>query len=281
MGADAKSEERVNGIDLAIPFLKWAGGKRWLIASRNFEVPDKFHRYHEPFLGGGSFFFSLRPTRAALSDLNQELITTYGAIRDYPHEVWRKLSAHSKSHDDSYYYEVRDQRPRSATGIASRLIYLNRTCWNGLYRVNLRGRFNVPRGTKDQVLFPTDDFVALSRALRGVDLKSQGYEKSLEKVESGDFVFLDPPYTVKHNTNGFVKYNETLFSWADQERLAEICDELDRRGAFFLLTNADHESVRALYDGRFKARSVSRKSIIAGRRASRATVTELLVSNYF
>lgn len=264
-----------------IPFLKWAGGKRWLVASR----PDLFRfreeRYIEPFLGSGAVFFHLRPSRAILSDLNGELISTYQSMRDRWADVNSWLRYHAARHEKDHYYAIRgDEKSRDVAKEAARLIYLNRTCWNGLYRVNRAGRFNVPIGTKTSVILETDDFQGISQVLDGVRLTCCDFEETIDQALEDDFLFVDPPYTVQHNLNGFIKYNEQLFSWDDQVRLRDALVRADRRGARILMTNADHESIRKLYEGVFYLESVSRNSVLAGRGGSRGTVTELLVRNW-
>jgi len=207
------------------PFLKWAGGKRWLTHHPQFIIPKFRGRYIEPFVGSASVFFSLRPLRAVLSDANGELIDTYESVRDEPSKVVRNLRRHALRHSQKYYYFVRDQfRPTSLAGKAARFLYLNRTCWNGLYRVNLQGKFNVPKGTKTSVLLENDDFDAASAALQSTQLIQSDFEPIVNSAMDGDLIYADPPYTVRHNVNGFVKYNEVLFSWNDQVRLhASLC----------------------------------------------------------
>lgn len=262
------------------PFLKWAGGKRWFVERHAALIPDCIDRYFEPFAGSASVFFSIHPTSAVLSDANGELIVTYSAIQNQPHLVARYLRQHANAHSDEYYYLVRSSAPRSAAARAARLIYLNRTCWNGLYRVNRKGMFNVPRGTKNTVIFDTDDFVQISRRLQNTELVHADFETVLARSGAGDFVFLDPPYTVRHNLNGFRKYNEKIFSWDDQVRLSEVCVDLDSRGVRFLMTNANHESVKTLYRHHFETIPVSRQSVIAANRDFRNEVSELIVKNY-
>lgn len=201
------------------PFLKWAGGKRWLASSNLLPVPDQYDRYIEPFLGGGAVFFRLAPKRALLSDINAELINLYQAVRDHPEQLEARLKAHQSHHCEQYFYAVRKTVPRAHIDQAARTLYLNRTCWNGLYRVNLRGEFNVPIGTKTSVIMQGESFEKLSQALHGVEIVCRDFEESIATAEKGDFVFVDPPYTVKHNLNGFLKYNEQIFGWADQVRL--------------------------------------------------------------
>jgi DNA adenine methylase len=264
--------------EIVLPFLKWAGGKRWLTNNPEFNVPEFSGRYIEPFLGSGSIFFSLQPKDAILSDLNSELIATYVALRDEHANVSQFLKKHARNHSKKYYYKVRDEmKPRSTAGRAARFLYLNRTCWNGLYRVNLAGKFNVPKGTKSNVILETDDFDSVSKALSRAKLICCDFEAIIDQAQSDDLIYADPPYTVRHNMNGFIKYNEVLFSWEDQKRLRAALLRASARGAKFLLSNADHASVRELYADIASVRVVNRASIISGDRAARGTTTELLV----
>ena len=229
------------------PFLKWAGGKRWLMPLARQLAAEKIETYYEPFVGSGAMFFALRPVRAVLSDSNEELIQTYKAIRTDWQAVVSELKRHHRNHCADYYYKIRSSIPRVPHTQAARFIYLNRTCWNGLYRVNRRGVFNTPIGTKTSVVLQNDDFGAVASLLKGVSLHAGDFERVIDKAGKGDFVFSDPPYTVRHQFNGFVKYNEKLFSWADQERLMAALQRAKSRGAKILCTNADHQSVRELY----------------------------------
>src|SRR5437763_464936 len=179
-----------------IPFLKWPGGKRWFIFRWANMLPTRFDRYVEPFLGGGSVFFHLQPAKALLADKNEELITAYRAVRDHWRKVWARLRRYHARHDEEYYYRIRDSNPTSPVGRAARMIYLNRTCFNGIYRVNLEGNFNVPVGTKSNVVLGTDDFEAVARLLAQADLRASDFEPVIDESTTGDFVFADPPYTV-------------------------------------------------------------------------------------
>lgn len=258
------------------PFLKWAGGKRWLVASGRLPVPSKYSRFIEPFVGSGAIFFHLSPKAAIISDLNEDLIELYKVMRDSPDELYAEMVSHRSLHSDSYYYEVRESRLESAVGRAARLLYLNRTCWNGLYRVNLAGKFNVPRGTKDKVLFEGEDFSTFSQALRGVDIRCSDFENIIDESNENDFLFVDPPYTVKHNVNGFLKYNEKIFRWEDQIRLRNSIDRAVQRGVYIVMTNANHQSVRDLYAGVLEYTSVERYSVLAGAAARRGPTSEAL-----
>lgn len=258
------------------PFLKWAGGKRWLAERPDFSLPDFPGRYIEPFLGGGAMFFATKPTNAILSDSNSRLISTYIAIRDNWQAVVRILGKHHKNHSKDYYYAQRSLAHGSPIALAARFIYLNRACWNGLYRVNRRGEFNVPIGTKDWVLSADDDFRAVSDLLQNAIIKSCDFEDTVSQAREGDLVFADPPYTVAHNFNGFVKYNENIFSWDDQVRLAAALNSAVMRGAIVIATNADHPSVHALYEFA-ETSSLARSSVISGSTLGRQRTTELII----
>lgn len=261
------------------PFLKWAGGKRWLFESDQFVLPNYSGRYFEPFLGGGAVFFSCQPSMAILSDANAKLIELYVVVRDNVEELVNHLRQHALFHCKEYYYEVRERLFFTPVERAAQFLYLNRTCWNGLYRENLRGKFNVPIGTKQTVIFDSDDFPAWSRALSDCWIECRDFEAAIEESDAGDFVFVDPPYTVRHNMNGFVKYNQNIFAWKDQVRLRDALARAADRGVQFAMTNADHESVRELYTGFGTHRELVRHSVIAGSSKHRARSTELLVTN--
>lgn len=264
------------------PFLKWAGGKRWLVAAHPNLVDVGDGRLVEPFLGSAAVFFHVEPASALLADANSELIETYTAVRDHSDEVKSLLASHQAKHSHSYYYDVRASKPDSIAERAARLIYLNRTCWNALYRVNLKGDFNVPKGSKDTVVLPDDDFDAWSVALAGTELLSQDFELTVDAAKSGDFLYCDPPYTVKHNNNNFVKYNEHIFSWADQERLAKALRRAADRGVRIVLSNADHESIHELYGEDVWTRLVlTRQSVLASASARRGLTSEVVISNAF
>src|SRR5208337_673134 len=170
---------------------------------------SEYERYVEPFLGGAAVFFAFQPPNALLSDLNNDLINTYTAIKDDWKAVRDKLKLHQKHHldDENYYYRIRSSKPTSASGQAAKFIYLNRTCWNGLYRVNLRGEFNVPKGTKENVVLETDDFRRVSLALERASLVASDFEPIVRRACKGDLIFADPPYVTSHSNNGFLKYN--------------------------------------------------------------------------
>lgn len=258
------------------PFLRWAGSKQALLTQLLPHVPETFGRYYEPFLGSGALFFALKPDRATLSDVSAELIGVWRAVRDAHQQVTEYLSPLRP--DKDLYYEIRASRSADPLVRASEFMYLNKTCWNGLYRVNAKGEFNVPYGAPrtDFISDPTN-LAACSELLRRseVSIRQTDFEASLRTVRSGDFVFLDPPYVTKHNHNGFRDYNENLFSWSDQERLATTAKRLIDKGARVLVTNADHPDIAALYPD-FGRSTLVRSSTLASNSAKRGNVTEAL-----
>lgn len=263
------------------PFLKWPGGKRWLTQRYAHFLPKRFNCYFEPFLGGGSVFFYLKPDQAVLSDINADVVAVYKAIKDNWKFIKRSLEHHQRKHSEEHYYKMRDAQLKSSLQQASRILYLNRTCFNGIYRVNLKGNFNVPIGTKEKVILDTDNFEITADLLKNAEVKRCDFEKSIQKAKKQDFIFVDPPYTVRHNLNGFIKYNENLFSWKDQERLAACLYEAKKRGVIILSTNANHASIRDLYINKgFFLKVVTRFSPIAASGKDRKQFEELIISSY-
>ena len=260
-----------------VPFLKWAGGKRWLAQRYPELLPTGYDRHIEPFAGSSAIFFHAAPQRGLLNDANAELIGVYRDVKYRWKALLALLAEHAAHHNDEYYYVVRARVPATQIQRSARFLYLNRSCWNGLYRVNKQGIFNVPRGTKDVIISSTDDFAGNSAALQTAELCTGDFGPVIRRAGEGDFLFVDPPYTVAHNLNGFVKYNDQIFSWADQVRLRDELLAAAERGASILLTNADHQSVRDLYDGIGEHLTLSRSTVISGVSAGRQRTTELAV----
>lgn len=262
------------------PFLRWAGGKRWLVPQIQTLLHERpVHDYYEPFLGGASVFLALSVGGSAhLSDLNDDLIEVYTEVRDHPREVATALGRYKNTAED--YYAARASAPADAIERAARFIYLNHTSFNGIFRVNLRGEYNVPFGNRSAPNFPSEStLVAVSARLQDVTLVSQDFEESLSTVNEGDLVFLDPPYTVAHNNNGFVKYNQHLFSFEDQKRLARVIKSVGDRGADFILTNAAHSSIAELFAPLGRRLTVTRRNVIGGTSAGRGRAEEYLFTN--
>ena len=263
-----------------VPFLKWAGGKRWFTLRYLNMVPPRYERYIEPFLGSGAMYFALKPERSVLADINPDLINCFLAIREGPRSIIEQLRKHHGAHCKEHYYRTRSSKPTDSIGRAVWLIYLNRTCWNGLYRVNRKNEFNVPIGTKTSVILPTDDFYAVGILLSSAEILCQDFEETLDDARLEDFVFVDPPYTVNHNLNGFLKYNDKIFSWSDQVRLRDAVERAASRGAQVLVTNANHGSVRDLYSDVGKLDVVDRVSVLAADAAHRMQTEELVVRTW-
>jgi len=260
-----------------LPFLKWPGGKRALLKHLLPLLPKDFDRYYEPFLGGGALFFALQPTKAILSDNNVELINCYIMVRDFPEETISHLATLKNSKED--YYRIRDEVPKNDVARAARFIYLSALSFNAIHRVNLEGKFNVPYNNKSH-LQPGDPgkIREASVTLQSAELQHADFSGPLSAAKAGDVVYLDPPYTVAHGNNGFVKYNAKVFSWSDQVRLAETARILAENGCSVFVSNADHPSIVTLYSG-FRLERITRNSIIAAARTSRREVTECIFYN--
>ncbi len=259
------------------PLLKWPGGKRVLLPHLLTLIPTSFNRYFEPFFGGGALFFAIQPYPARLSDSNPELISCYQAIRDNPWAILSHLARMKNS--KSFYLRARSMSPRSKAAKAARLIYLATLSFNGIYRVNQKGQFNVPYGWKKHLrVAQKESIIAVSKALANRSIKCLDFEDAVKDAAAHDLVYLDPPYTVAHGHNGFLKYNSRIFSWDDQIRLARTARMLDARGCYVLISNASHCSIQNLYK-RFTQIAVNRPSRIAASAAHRRIVKELIITN--
>ena len=256
------------------PFLKWAGGKRWMVKEIAEVAPSNFHRYFEPFLGGGAFFFENSPWPATLSDINEELINLYRMVRDDVDGLISRLRR--LRIDKSTFSDLRNRQCQLPITRAVRMLYLNRTAFNGLYRVNQKGVFNVPFGCKPgTAVCDCDNLRRASEQLQNRSLTVCDFETSFASAKPGDFIFADPPYTTFHDNNGFRRYNEVLFSWADQLRLAESTVNARRRGVHVVVANANHPSIRELYSD-FSVSTVLRFSRVSAQQKGRSRVTECL-----
>jgi DNA adenine methylase len=263
----------------AAPFLKWVGGKTSLLPELLRHVPDRLRRYHEPFVGGGALFFAVAPRRATLSDNNFELVHCYTQVRDDVHGVLAALARHV--YGKEHYQSIRALEPRQLAPAerAARFIYLNKTCFNGLWRVNRAGRFNVPIGRYRNPRFHDPAaLLAAHHALKTVEILHAPFEAALAKASPGDFVYLDPPYDPVSATSSFASYTADGFTWDDQKRLARACIALNRRGVRFLLSNSATSRIRELYRG-FEQRLVRAPRFINSKAECRGRVEELLVFN--
>lgn len=256
------------------PLIKWAGGKRRLLADIRRVTPDTFERYFEPFVGSGALFFSILPENARLSDANSELIEMYTEVRDNVEGVIHALRRLHNSEED--YYRIRSSSPRTPATKAARFIYLCTLSFNGIYRQNLKGQFNVPYGYKTQLKhYDTEHLREISAHLQGREVIHADFEVAVETAREGDFVYFDPPYTVAHGNNGFVKYNAKIFSWDDQKRLARTALRLRELGCHVVVSNADHQSIRDLYPN-FEVSQIERFSVMSASREFRRPVRECL-----
>jgi DNA adenine methylase len=276
----------------AKPFIKWAGGKRQLLPALVENLPENAEnlRYYEPFLGGGALFFALRPGRAEINDSNTHLVTAYTVVRDHIDELVEALKRHKSRNSEKYYYQVREQdrdegrfAALSAVERAARLIYLNKTCFNGLYRVNSRGQFNVPYGNYANP--PICDEAVLRAASGrlgggGVKILNCDFEAAVGGAGEGAFVYFDPPYHSPKNTS-FTGYQAGGFGEDEQERLMRVFSERTNKGAKCLLSNSDTRFVRELYaDRRFEIIPLKARRAINSDSAGRGEVGEVLVKNW-
>lgn len=275
------SVEKVESV-VAAPLLKWAGGKRQLLAEIRKHVPEKFGRYFEPFVGGGAVFFDLFAAdliqnRAYLGDVNAELMETYLVVRNEPDALVAALRAHARKHSEEHYYATREAKPTSSVGVAARMIYLNRTCFNGLYRVAKNGKFNVPIGryTNPRVC-DEDNLRACSEALEYAELVTGDFASVLAEARRGDFAYFDPPYVPVGGTSDFTGFTAAGFKLADHERLVACASRLKEQGVRVLLSNADLPVVRKLYEG-FEMRRVEVRRNINSKGGKREPVGELLI----
>jgi len=274
---------------LVLPlFLKWAGGKLQLIEQFENLFPLYFRNYYEPFIGSGAVFFylksKLKPNKVILSDTNEELINCFAVVRDKAPELIEILLSHRKRHSKEYYYEVRgleyDRLDRVSR--AARLIYLNKTCFNGLYRVNSKGQFNVPFGEyNNPSIFDRNTLIQASQMLQGVELRVMTFEKVLHFAGKDDFVYFDPPYIPLSRTSSFTRYSRSNFSTNEHMQLSEVFRILDSRGCFVMLSNSDHSLTRELYRGYEKNIVIVRASRkINSIGSKRGAINEIVVTNY-
>jgi len=268
----------------ARPFLKWAGGKSRLISQYEEYLPDpdSIQRYYEPFIGSAALFFHLQPPVAHLSDRNRKLVEVYEVVRDDVEDLIEALQPHKN--EKAYYYEVRAQDPADLTKVerAARLIYMNKTCYNGLYRENQKGEFNVPFGRyKRPKICDRPRLRAASAALQGVHLQAADFEDAVAGAGEGDFIYFDPPYVPLNATSSFTGYSRFGFDEADHRRLAATYRELHGRGCRVMLSNSSAPLVYELYeDSEFRSIPIQASRSINSKADQRGPVTELLILNY-
>ena len=271
------------------PFVKWAGGKRQVINELLKYVPDEFDTYYEPFVGGGALLFELSPKKAVINDSNEELMNVYNVLCN--EEKFKKmcnlLNSYETKHSEEFYYNIRN-KDRSKTAFnrlsdytrAARTIYLNKACFNGLYRVNSKNEFNVPFGKKTHVnTYEGSNLITVINYLTMNDVKilSVDFEEAVKDAKKGDFVYFDPPYD--SDTKSFTSYTETGFDKSEQTRLARVFKELDKKGVYVMLSNHSTVLVNELYKD-YHIYTIEAKRNINANGKKRGKVEELIITNY-
>ena len=267
------------------PFLRWVGGKNRLVKFLIEFMPSNFstdNTYYEPFLGAGNLFFRKQPKNAILSDRNKELIESYQAIQKHPELVYKYLNQHLSKTCKEYYYEKRNEYNNSKSSIkkAALFIYLNKTSFNGIWRVNTKGEFNVPYGYKEPPSLPSkNDLFNISKSLENTILIHKDYKESVNEADFGDFIYFDPPYPPLNGTSYFTHYTKDRFTKEDHSELASIAKMLDERGCLIMISNADIPFIRSLYDDSFYIHElkVTRWIRTDGKRYK---VGEVIITNY-
>ena len=276
--------------EISRPFLKWVGGKRQVIPQIEKYIPENYCRYFEPFVGGGALFFNLKPKKACINDINKILISSYKNIKNHPYEIINKLDElqkafYKKNNEErkKYYYEIRYAFNNLKSNLFLKtpyMIFLNKTCYNGMYRENSKGKFNVPFGRyKNPKILDEKNILAVSKLLQNVTITDYSFEKAVENAKSGDFIYFDPPYHPLSITSNFTSYSNGGFTKEDQIKLRDVFKDLDRRSCFVMLSNSDTKFIRELYKG------YTQKKITAGRSINckatgRGKINELLIINY-
>lgn len=273
------------------PFVKWVGGKRQLMQDLENNFPKQFTTYHEPFLGGGAVMFNLLTKKSQLScnvsDFNSDLILAYVTIRDKLEKLIESLENHSKNyHKNSteYYYEIRKQEPKQQIEKVSRLLFLNKTCFNGLYRVNKKGQFNVPLGRyTNPNIVNKENLTAVSKILQSKKIKisCRDFEAVLGDAKKGDLVYFDPPYQPVSSTANFTSYTHRDFTEDDLERLAKLADQLHSKGCYVLLSNSNSKTVKDFFSKKYwKISSINVNRAINSNAQKRTGHKEIIIKNY-
>jgi len=272
------------------PFVKWAGGKRQLMSELEKNFPIKFGTYLEPFLGGGAVMFDLLAKNSNLkcnvSDLNSDLVLAYVTIRDRLGRLIESLENHSKNyHKNStgYYYEVRKQEPKNQIEKVSRLLFLNKTCFNGLYRVNSKGKFNVPLGRyTNPNIVNKENLETVSKALQygKIKISCRDFESVISDAKKGDFVYFDPPYQPVSDTANFTSYTHRDFTEDDLERLADLANQLNSKGCKVMLSNSNSKTVKKLFSSEWKIKEIKANRAINSNSQKRTGHKEIIIQNY-
>lgn len=259
----------------ARPFLKWVGGRRSILPELLKRMPAQYDAYHEPFMGGGALYFAVKPQEAYLSDINFHLVITFKMVRDNVEDVIRQLKVHARLHNKEYYGKARLKlfKEKDPVKLAALFIYINKTCFNGLYRVNASGGFNVPMGDyKNPPILDEDNLRACSKVLQGTNIEQHGFDQT--KILKDDFYYLDPPY---HET--YEGYSSAGFGDKEHIALAQCCRKIDAKGGYFMLSNSDTPFVRELYKG-YTIEVVAASRMVSCKAHQRGKENELIIRNY-
>lgn len=274
----------------ARPFLKWVGGKAQLLPQFEQYYPKDFNNYFEPFIGGGALFFNLSPTKAHINDVNATLISAYKNIKNKPEEVMKIL----KKLEDEYkngneesqkelFYKIRDKFNNTSDAELKKsayLIFLNKTCFNGMYRENSKGGFNTPFGkAKNPTILDRENILLVSKVLQHTKLTSVSFEKAVAEAKKGDFVYFDPPYHPLTETAKFTSYHKDSFTKEDQLKLRDVFDELDKRGCYVMLSNSHSPFINDIYK-KYRRETVMANRAINCKASGRGKIKELLILNY-
>ena len=278
--------EKQKSIDVK-PFVKWAGGKGQLLPQYKFFFPRSFNGYIEPFVGGGAVFFYLFSNKRlvfdkekTLIDSNPELINCYEVIKNKVEDLIATLRNGKYVNEKIVYYKIRAEKPKNVIERAARIMYLNKTCYNGLYRVNSKGEFNVPfGGYKNPTICNLKNLKLISKTLKGVRLLCNDFATCLNFAKDGDFIYLDPPYQPLSKTSAFTSYTSNSFSEKDQKRLSKVFMELDRKGCKVMLSNSDTPLIKKLYKN-YRIKTVYAKRAINSKASGRGKIPELIVINF-
>lgn len=267
-------------------FVKWAGGKKQLIEQFKNYFPKEINSYIEPFVGGGAVVFFIiknhSPNEVIISDSNEELINSYETIKNNVKGLIEQLKQYKNTHNKENYYKIRDMQPEKMSNDerAARFIYLNKSCFNGLYRVNSKGKFNVPIGSsKHPAILMEEDLKEISALLQNVKIKSMPFEEVTNYAKAGNFIYLDPPYYPLKKGKSFTTYTKEAFLEKEQEKLSEVFKELDKKGCKVMLSNSDTDFIKRLYEG-YNIDTVQAARMINSDATKRGKISELVIRNY-
>lgn len=281
---DTDDKINIKNADIPKPFIKWAGGKRQIIKELTDSLPKNYNRYFEPFIGGGALFFAVRPKNAYISDINPELINLYNTVKNNTHSLIKDLLRYKNTETEFYRIRNLDRTPdyKNLTNIekAGRFIYLNKTCYNGLYRTNSKGQFNAPYGFyKNPNIIDEQNLKICSELLKETEIGLSDFSNIENKIKTHDFVYFDPPYIPINKTSSFTKYYKDDFNTGSQIKLKELCDRLNKKNIYFMLSNSYNETALNLYK-EYNIKKINAIRAINCKADKRGTINELIITNY-